>query len=87
MLDGLLEDSPKDLIHPSTSDGTLYKRPLENFSNEAHLTPLHLFIMLSYLHMAAPAGHEIYMDDAHRWRAPGPGDIRSPCPALNTLAK
>ncbi|KAI0002549.1 Chloroperoxidase [Russula compacta] len=24
--------------------------------------------------------------DTHEWRAPQPGDVRSPCPALNTLA-
>ncbi|KAF8320694.1 Cloroperoxidase [Clavulina sp. PMI_390] len=32
-----------------------------------------------------PAGHEQYIDP-HRWVAPGPGDMRSPCPAMNTLA-
>jgi len=25
-------------------------------------------------------------DAAHPWRAPGPNDIRGPCPGLNTLA-
>lgn len=45
---------------------------------------------LNYLEMALsflgtlPEGHEDFIDP-HRWIAPGPGDMRSPCPAMNTL--
>jgi len=40
--------------------------------------------MLSHLHML-PKDH-LESLDPHRWIAPGPGDLRAPCPALNTLA-
>ena len=43
--------------------------------------------------LPSPKGHKrayasLYGDypNAHEYRAPGPGDYRSPCPALNTMA-
>ncbi|KAJ7586037.1 Peroxidase, family 2-domain-containing protein [Mycena floridula] len=30
--------------------------------------------------------HEGYGKEMHQWRAPGPNDLRSPCPAMNTMA-
>jgi hypothetical protein len=32
------------------------------------------------------SGTQLVNDAAHPYQAPGPGDIRGPCPALNTLA-
>jgi hypothetical protein len=47
------------------------------------------------LHAARTAAQEFdnieaykqrHSSDSHDWQAPGPQDVRSPCPALNTLA-
>ena len=40
-------------------------------------------------HRRHTRNHLVARDDSipvGEWRAPGPGDIRSPCPGLNTLA-
>ncbi|KAF9443212.1 hypothetical protein P691DRAFT_779002, partial [Macrolepiota fuliginosa MF-IS2] len=33
----------------------------------------------------AYTGTKLVYDKAHPWKAPGPNDIRGPCPGLNTL--
>ncbi|KAJ7315254.1 hypothetical protein DFH08DRAFT_972270 [Mycena albidolilacea] len=45
------------------------------------------FVLASLLFFAAAAAHPNNAEPkGHEWKAPGPGDVRGPCPGLNTLA-
>ncbi|KAJ7579290.1 heme-thiolate peroxidase [Mycena floridula] len=43
-------------------------------------------VILSLAPAAALGSFVSTLPPSNRWHAPGPGDVRSPCPALNTLA-
>lgn len=72
--------------------------PTSSFPAHRSLTGLsrdHLNLILPMLQVAPPqdppgpledTSAKLVYDDAHPWIAPGPNDMRGPCPALNTLA-